>query len=526
MMPGVSSEATLGRRALGRALLERQLLLRRADLPVRDAVERLLGLQAQAIAPPYYGLWSRLEPFDPHELGRMLTDREAVRMTLMRGTVHLVTVRDALLLRPLVQVVIERGHNGAFGRRMGGADLTELERAAREELDGEARHARLRAARPGAAPRGVGEERAGEVRDARGVDGPLAQTEPLDRRGGPALPGGVRPGVGDGHAELVGADEAPRGVRAAATAPRDLSRRGWEGAVRPARRAAPGSGGAGAGPVPRRVRQRAARPRRPHPDHPAGLSLARDARPRPLREQPAGRRDAARHLLDRARRQAQRDAGDPAVRRTGPGRARGGGGRGGTDGRVLRAGGGGAGRALRARGALTAGGRDGLAHARGDLLREALDLADHVVLRPEDEAVEAEVEYEAGEGLGPVVRGSVQALAHRAVDDRTLHVVEPPDGARAAAGSRRSLVDALRHLGDRLRRRAADRGKPAVGEAPREVEHARLVGADPDADLVRRRRAGVQAAHRVVAALVGDRPLAAPEAADDLDRLLERVNRL
>src|ERR687896_1609366 len=134
MMPGVASEEILGRRALNRALLERQLLLRRADLPVRDAVERLLGLQAQAIAPPYYGLWSRVEAFDPHELGRMLTEREAVRLTLMRGTVHLVTVRDALLLRPLVQVVIERTHNGAFGRRMGGADPRELAAATRELL--------------------------------------------------------------------------------------------------------------------------------------------------------------------------------------------------------------------------------------------------------------------------------------------------------------------------------------------------------------------------------------------------------
>jgi hypothetical protein len=142
MMPRVAAEEVLGPRALNRALLERQLLLRRADLPAHDAIEHLLGLQAQSIAPPYYGLWSRLEPFDPHELGRMLTDREAVRMTLMRGTVHLVTVRDALLLRPLVQVVIERGHNGAFGRRMGGADIGELERAVREELDAEALHAR------------------------------------------------------------------------------------------------------------------------------------------------------------------------------------------------------------------------------------------------------------------------------------------------------------------------------------------------------------------------------------------------
>jgi hypothetical protein len=128
------SDEVLDRRSLNRALLERQLLLRRGRIPVADAVEHLLGLQAQAPMPPYYGLWSRLDGFDPHELGRMLTDREAVRMTLMRGTVHLTTVRDALLLRPLMQVVIERGHNGAFGRRMGGADLGELRAAVRELL--------------------------------------------------------------------------------------------------------------------------------------------------------------------------------------------------------------------------------------------------------------------------------------------------------------------------------------------------------------------------------------------------------
>src|ERR687895_2067940 len=124
----------IAERALNRALLERQLLLRRAATPVAAAVEHLLGLQAQAPMPPYYGLWSRLEGFDPHELGRMLTDREVVRLTLMRGTVHLVTVRDALLLRPLVQAVIERGHNGVFGRRMGGADPGALAAAVREML--------------------------------------------------------------------------------------------------------------------------------------------------------------------------------------------------------------------------------------------------------------------------------------------------------------------------------------------------------------------------------------------------------
>ena len=175
MMPGVASEGILGRRELNRALLERQFLLRRVGLPVREAVEHLVGLQAQSVPPTYYGLWSRLEGFDPHALGRMLTDREAVRMTLMRGTVHLVTVRDALLLRPLVQVVIERGHNGAFGRRMGGADLAELERAVREELDGEVLHARELGRRLVA--RGVGDD-VEAIGNATRVYVPLVQVPP------------------------------------------------------------------------------------------------------------------------------------------------------------------------------------------------------------------------------------------------------------------------------------------------------------------------------------------------------------
>jgi Winged helix DNA-binding domain len=130
----VSGGEVIGRQQLNRALLERQWLLRRANKPIGEAVEHLVGLQAQAALPPYYGLWSRLEGFDPHELGRMLTEREVVRLTLMRGTVHLVTVRDARVFRPLLQGIVERSHNGAFGRRMGGADPGELETAVRELL--------------------------------------------------------------------------------------------------------------------------------------------------------------------------------------------------------------------------------------------------------------------------------------------------------------------------------------------------------------------------------------------------------
>lgn len=107
-------------REFNRALLARQLLLDRVDLGILDAVEHLVGLQAQATTPPYYGLWSRLRGFQADALSRAIEDGSLVRMTLMRGTVHMVTPRDAAFLRPLVQPAIDRGHQAAFGRRMGG----------------------------------------------------------------------------------------------------------------------------------------------------------------------------------------------------------------------------------------------------------------------------------------------------------------------------------------------------------------------------------------------------------------------
>jgi hypothetical protein len=59
------STDVLSRRDLNRATLERQLLLRRADIPVLDTVRHLVGMQAQVPLNPYLGLWSRLEGFQP-----------------------------------------------------------------------------------------------------------------------------------------------------------------------------------------------------------------------------------------------------------------------------------------------------------------------------------------------------------------------------------------------------------------------------------------------------------------------------
>jgi hypothetical protein len=115
-------------RALNRATLERQLLLRRSDLPVVSAVEHLVGLQAQVPLNPYIGLWSRLARFDPNVLGRLLVDRAVVRIVVMRGTLHLVTANDCLLLRPLFQPVLDREllHHRDVAPGLVGVDVDEV----------------------------------------------------------------------------------------------------------------------------------------------------------------------------------------------------------------------------------------------------------------------------------------------------------------------------------------------------------------------------------------------------------------
>jgi hypothetical protein len=121
----------LSRRAVGRATLARQLLLERACLPVPRALEHLVGLQAQAPDAPYVGLWSRLAGFDAAGLARALTERDAVRVRLMRATVHLVTADDCAVLRPWVQPVLDRAFAGqAFARQLAGVDIGEVISAA------------------------------------------------------------------------------------------------------------------------------------------------------------------------------------------------------------------------------------------------------------------------------------------------------------------------------------------------------------------------------------------------------------
>jgi hypothetical protein len=66
----------------------------RARASVPRALERVGGIQAQDVGAPYDALFARLDGFRGEVLDRALERRLAVKATLMRGTLHLVSARD------------------------------------------------------------------------------------------------------------------------------------------------------------------------------------------------------------------------------------------------------------------------------------------------------------------------------------------------------------------------------------------------------------------------------------------------
>jgi hypothetical protein len=135
----VAAVTVLDARALNRATLARQLLLRRERMPAIQAVEHLVGLQAQEPQEPYVGLWSRLAAFDPAELSGLLASRRAVRTQLMRGTLHLVSAADCQRLRPVHHAMLVARAWGALRRRLPGVAAAELAAAGRPLFEGEPR---------------------------------------------------------------------------------------------------------------------------------------------------------------------------------------------------------------------------------------------------------------------------------------------------------------------------------------------------------------------------------------------------
>jgi hypothetical protein len=126
---------TLDRRTLNRATLARQFLLDRSDQSPLEAVDHLVGLQAQAPLAPYVALWSRLVDFQPQTLAEPVADGRAMRVSVMRGTIHLVTAADAGSLRALLKSMLERRFaNSPYARHLIGVDLAEVQARARELL--------------------------------------------------------------------------------------------------------------------------------------------------------------------------------------------------------------------------------------------------------------------------------------------------------------------------------------------------------------------------------------------------------
>ena len=123
---------TISTRALNRAFLARQMLLERHRVSALDAIERLVGLQAQVARPPFVGLWTRLREFKRTDLVAALHDRRAVRVTAMRATLHVMTTTDYIAMRGAMQPMLTGGMESILRGRGAAVDLEIIEVEARK----------------------------------------------------------------------------------------------------------------------------------------------------------------------------------------------------------------------------------------------------------------------------------------------------------------------------------------------------------------------------------------------------------
>ncbi len=117
---------TLSLDQLNRATLARQLLLDREEIGTVEALERIGGVQAQEKASPYIALWTRLADFDPADLTAAIQDRRAVRATMMRTTLHLVSTDDYIRMLPVIQEMLRGLWGQLRSRRPDLPDLSPL----------------------------------------------------------------------------------------------------------------------------------------------------------------------------------------------------------------------------------------------------------------------------------------------------------------------------------------------------------------------------------------------------------------
>ena len=317
-----------------------------------DAVEHLVGMQAQVPLNPYLGLWSRLDGFEPDGAGGACSSTaRSCGSSSCAGTIHLVTADDALLLRPLVQPVLdgEMARHREYAPALRGVDLVAgPRRRPRRSLE-ERPRAVPRAApparravprrrsgraglrlpqppgpRPGAAARRVGARRRGDDDDGRGVARPPAR-RPRRRSTtsclrylaafGPATAADMA-----AWSRLTGFREVVERLRPRLRTFRD--ERGRELLDVPDG-PLPDPDVPGTRPLPARVRQRAALPRRPQPLQPRRRRAAGDGSARSTARRSATAWSAPRGPSPGTRGTRRGDDdGAPPARWPGPGRRR------------------------------------------------------------------------------------------------------------------------------------------------------------------------------------------------------------
>lgn len=121
---------TLTLRQLNRATLARQLLLARRTSMTVQVMEHLVALQAQLARPPFVALWSRLRDFTRDQLLDLVRDRQVVRATMMRATLHLASARDYVRFRAALQPGLDLGL-GVVAKRLDGVELDRVTAAGR-----------------------------------------------------------------------------------------------------------------------------------------------------------------------------------------------------------------------------------------------------------------------------------------------------------------------------------------------------------------------------------------------------------
>jgi DNA glycosylase AlkZ-like len=115
------------------------LLLERRRLAVPRAIERLCALQAQYSLSPYIALWSRIVGFRREQLTRALEQRQILKSTLFRITLHMTSARDypyfAAAFLPAAQEMTPRIAAGEIARLTRAVETLAREPITHEQLE-------------------------------------------------------------------------------------------------------------------------------------------------------------------------------------------------------------------------------------------------------------------------------------------------------------------------------------------------------------------------------------------------------